>query len=260
MGVLNVTPDSFFDGGQHQGLDAALARVHAMVEQGADLIDIGGESTRPGASSPTETEEAARVLPVLEAIQARFDIPISVDTSTPSVMAAAVKLEVALINDVRAFVRPGALDAIGSDAMLAVMHMLGTPATMQDDPQYQDVVREVDEFFLNRLAALQHAGIERSRILLDPGFGFGKTLDQNFNLVQSLEVFRRHGCPILIGLSRKRSIQAMGRDVLAGSVAGALAAVARGANMVRVHDVEATVSALRVWQAINCGEETTQDA
>ena len=159
MGVLNVTPDSFFDGGQYQALDKALQRVSDMVEQGADLIDIGGESTRPGASSPSETEEVARVLPVLEAIQARFDIPISVDTSTPSVMAAAGKLKVALINDVRAFVRPGALDVIGSDAMLAVMHMLGTPATMQDDPQYQDVVREVDEFFLNRLAALQHSAL-----------------------------------------------------------------------------------------------------
>ncbi len=260
MGVLNVTPDSFFDGGQYQSLDAALQRVSDMVEQGADLIDIGGESTRPGSTSPTETQEAARVLPVLEAIQARFDVPISVDTSTPSVMAAAVRLKVALINDVRAFVRPGALAAVGKDAMLAVMHMLGTPATMQDAPQYQDLVREVDDFFLDRLAALQHSGIERTRILLDPGFGFGKTLDQNFKLIQSLEVFGRHGCPILIGLSRKRSIQAMGRDVLAGSVAGALAAVARGANMVRVHDVEATVSALRVWQAVNCGKETTQDA
>lgn len=260
MGVLNVTPDSFFDGGQYQGLDAALARVNEMVEQGADLIDIGGESTRPGASSPTETEEAARVLPVLEAIQARFDIPLSVDTSTPSLMTAAVSLKVALINDVRAFVRPGALQAVGNDAMLAVMHMLGTPATMQDDPQYQDLVGDVDGFFIDRLAVLQRSGIERSRIILDPGFGFGKTLDQNFNLIQSLEVFRRHGCPILIGLSRKRSIQAMGGDVLAGSVAGALAAVARGANMVRVHDVEATVSALRVWQAINCGEEPMQDA
>ena len=260
MGVLNVTPDSFFDGGQYQTIDTALQRVSEMIEQGADLIDVGGESTRPGATAPTEAEEAARVLPILDAIQARFDIPISVDTSTPSVMAAAVSLKVALINDVRAFSRPGALQAVGCDALLAVMHMKGTPATMQDAPAYQDLVAEVDGFFLDRIAVFQDAGIERSRVMLDPGFGFGKTLYQNFELIQSLEVFQHHGCPILIGLSRKRSIGAIANDVLAGSVAGALAGVARGANMVRVHDVEATVSAFRVWQAINFGKETTQDA
>ena len=260
MGVLNVTPDSFSDGGQYQTVDTALQRAREMVEQGADLIDIGGESTRPGAVAPSESEEMSRVMPIVEAVQSRFDIPISIDTSTPSVITAAVCAKVALINDVRAFLRPGAIEAVGSYAMLAVMHMKGTPATMQEDPQYKDLIAEVNGFFTDRVRVLQNAGIQRSRLILDPGFGFGKTLDQNFELIRSLGGFRQHRIPILIGLSRKRSIQSIATDVLAGSVAGALAAVAGGANMVRVHDVEATVSALRVWQAIGLGKETSKDA
>ena len=250
MGILNVTPDSFSDGGQFQSLEAALRQTDAMIQGGADIIDIGGESTRPGARRPSQQEELDRVLPILDGVQARFDVPISIDSSTPEVISAAASLEVAMINDVRALTLPGAVAAVGDFALVALMHMQGTPESMQVAPRYQDLFGEINGFFSERIQALELGGISRERLILDPGFGFGKTPDQNFELIRGLSEFGVFDRPLMIGLSRKSSLRTVTDDILSASVAGALAAVAAGASLIRVHDVGATVGALAVWKAI----------
>lgn len=256
MGVLNVTPDSFSDGGQFGNADEAIAHALAMIEAGADIIDIGGESTRPGASPVSVEDELRRVIPVIEALASRSQVPISIDTSKPEVMMAAVKAGAGLINDVYALRQPGALDAAAeSGAALCLMHMQGEPGNMQQAPSYDDVCAEVQRFFTDRILACQFAGIDKKRIAIDPGFGFGKTLKHNVELLARLESFNVLGCPILVGVSRKRMIAALtGREELdqrvSGSVAAALIAVQRGASIVRVHDVAATRDALAVWKAV----------
>jgi len=256
MGVLNVTPDSFSDGGLYLSLDAAVDQARRMKAEGADLIDIGGESTRPGAQPVTAQEELRRVLPVLEAL-AGLEIPLSIDTRRPEVMRAALAAGADLINDVEALKSPEALPlVVDSGCAICLMHMQGDPRTMQDAPQYQDVFTEVSSFLNERTEFLLHAGVSAQRILIDPGFGFGKTLAQNLELLVRLGELSQSvaGLPVLAGLSRKSMIGALtgkgADDRVAGSVAAALGAVVRGAAIVRVHDVAATRDAIAVWQAI----------
>lgn len=254
MGILNVTPDSFSDGGRYHDAAAALARADQLMEEGADILDVGGESTRPGAAEVPWDEELRRVAPVVEAMASR-GLPVSVDTSRPEVMRAVVDLGAAAINDVRALRLPGALDVVAaSDIGLCLMHMQGTPATMQVAPAYTDVVAEVAEFLRLRALQCESEGIARERILVDPGFGFGKTPRHNLMLLRRLSVIAGMGWPVLAGLSRKSLLgRIVGRPVedrLAASVASALVAVDRGASVVRVHDVAATRDALRLWQAV----------
>ncbi len=254
MGVLNVTPDSFSDGGQFQSLEVALLRAEQMIGQGVDLIDIGGESSRPGAPSLALDDELRRVLPVLYALR-ESGKALSVDTYKPQVMREAILAGVDMINDINGFRAPGAIAAVrDSDCALCVMHMQATPQTMQDQPQYTDVVVEVIAFLRERVDALLGAGIERERICIDPGFGFGKTQQHNLALLRGIgQIQAALDLPLLAGLSRKSMIGTLtGKPVeqrLAGSLAGALAAVAHGARLVRVHDVAETVDALSVWQA-----------
>jgi dihydropteroate synthase len=254
MGVLNLTPDSFSDGGRHASLEFALAHAEQMVEQGVDLIDIGGESSRPGAPPVPLDEELRRVMPVLYALR-NLDKPLSVDTYKPEVMREAIAAGADMINDINGFRAPGAIDAVRrSDCALCIMHMQQIPETMQANPQYGDVVAEVGAFLEERVAALTAAGIERERLCVDPGFGFGKTLEHNIALMKGIGTLRsRLGLPVLAGVSRKSMIGALtGKPVeqrMAGSLAGALAAVAQGARIVRVHDVAETVDALKVWNA-----------
>ena len=256
MGVLNLTPDSFSDGGAYASTEAAVARGVAMVEEGADLVDVGGESTRPGANAVTADEEVARVVPVIEALAKRVNVPISIDTSKPEVMRAAVAAGAGLVNDVRALQAEGAIEACAALAVpVVLMHMQGEPRTMQDDPQYDDVVAEVHRFLAQRLLACDFAGIDRKRVLVDPGFGFGKSLEHNLALLRAFRRFTELGVPVVAGLSRKATIGKLtGREAPAervhGSVAAALIAVQRGAAIVRVHDVAATRDALSVWLAI----------
>ncbi len=256
MAILNVTPDSFSDGGAHAGVDAAVAHGLRLAEEGADILDIGGESTRPGAPPVALDEELARTIPVIEALATRVAIPISIDTSKPDVMRAAVAAGAGLINDVRALTTAGALDAAAELAVpVVLMHMQGEPGSMQISPHYDDVVSEVRSFLAQRMFACEMAGIDRRRILIDPGFGFGKTLDHNLALLAQLRRLTELGVPVLAGLSRKRSIgELTGRERAdqrqAGSLAAALIAVQNGAAVVRVHDVAATVDALRVWSAV----------
>jgi dihydropteroate synthase len=255
MGIVNVTPDSFSDGGAHAGFERALAHARRMVADGADIVDIGGESTRPGALPVSEEAERDRVIPLVEALVAEGVI-VSVDTSKLGVMRAALAAGAAMINDVRALRTPGALDLVApSDAAVCLMHMQGEPRTMQAEPFYADVVGEVRDFLVQRALACEAAGIARDRIVIDPGFGFGKAMAHNLVLLRSLEVLGRTGYPVLAGMSRKSTIgQITGRDVgerMAGSLAALLAAVARGAHIVRVHDVRETVDALKVWRAID---------
>jgi dihydropteroate synthase len=254
MGVLNVTPDSFSDGGRFVDRDRALAHARRMVADGADIIDIGGESTRPGATPVPVDEEQERVVPLVEAL-AREGFVVSVDTQKPDVMRAALGAGAAMVNDVRALQEPGAVEAVAAgNAAVCLMHMQGEPRTMQREPHYTDVVNEVRDFLVGRAHACEAAGIARERIVIDPGFGFGKTVAHNLALLRGLGVLAATGYPVLAGLSRKSMLGAMaGRDVTgraAASVAAALAAVARGAGVVRVHDVRATVDALKVWHAI----------
>lgn len=261
MAVVNVTPDSFSDGGQlHRGgaiaLDALCERVEAFVEQGATLIDIGGESTRPGAAPVSEQEECDRVLPAVEAIAARFDVVISVDTSTAAVIRGSADLGAGLINDVRALQRPGALAAAAQTGLpVCLMHMQGEPDFMQVDPRYRDIVAEVRDFLLARAATCEAAGIARDQVLLDPGFGFGKSLNHNLTLFRSLSQFAELGFPVLVGVSRKSMLGAItGREVgdrMPASVVAAALAVERGAKIVRVHDVAETADALAVVSALN---------
>lgn len=253
MGIVNVTPDSFSDGGRYQTQNAARARCDALVAEGADLLDIGGESTRPGSQPPSEAEEVRRITPVLRHAVG-LGVPVSVDTSRPAVIEAALAQGVDIVNDVRALQWPGALAQVAaSDVGLCLMHMQGEPATMQDAPAYGDVVAEVRAFLAARLAAVQAAGVARARIVLDPGYGFGKTAPHNLALLQGQRALLALGCPLLAGWSRKGTLGLLtGRPAgerLAASVAAALAAIAHGARIVRVHDVAATVDAIKVWQA-----------
>ncbi len=254
MGVLNVTPDSFSDGGLWTGREAALAHARAMVNAGADIIDIGGESTRPGAPEVPVQQELDRVIPVLEALSAELDVMLSVDTSKAEVMQAAAAAGAGLINDVYGLRREGALEtAAGLRLPVCLMHMQGEPRTMQAEPAYVDVVGEVSEFLLARARAAMAAGIPRDQIVLDPGFGFGKTIEHNLALLRALPDIRALGFPLLAGLSRKSMLQTLtGRPVgqrLAGSLALAMAAARGGADVIRVHDVAETVDVLRVMAA-----------
>lgn len=256
MGVLNVTPDSFSDGGQYLAPERALARARAMVAEGADLIDIGGESTRPGAMPVSVAEELARVIPLVEQLAKELPVPISVDTSKPAVMTAAIAAGAGLINDVRALQEAGALAAVASQPVaVCLMHMQGLPTTMQQEPRYGDVLLEVKSFLAERIRACEAAGIARERLLVDPGFGFGKTLEHNLQLLRRLGELHELGVPRLVGLSRKSMIgklldETSVSERLYGSLAAAVIAVWQGASLVRVHDVKATVQALRVCAAV----------
>jgi dihydropteroate synthase len=260
MGVLNLTPDSFSDGGTYTSVDAAVAHALAMVEQGADLIDVGGESTRPGAGAVGAEEEIRRVVPVIERLAREAQVPISVDTSKPAVMRAAVGAGAGLINDVRALRLDGALEAAAALAVpVCLMHMQGEPGTMQDAPEYDEVVADIHRFLADRIFQCQMAGLDKGRLLVDPGFGFGKTLEHNLALLRSLDRFTDLGVPLLVGLSRKTMIGTLtGRPTgerAVGSAAAALIAVQRGAQIVRVHDVAATRDALAVWNAVHAGDK-----
>lgn len=253
MGVVNVTPDSFSDGGHFLRHDAAVAHARRLVDEGADLLDIGGESTRPGAPPVSLDEERHRVLPVLEALIG-LGVPLSIDTQKPELMREAAAAGAAMINDVNGFEAPGALDAVADSACaICIMHKQGTPQTMQQAPQYNDVVAEVGGYLGGRVAAAQAAGVARERIVVDPGFGFGKTLQHNLALLRGLGGLVP-GVPLLAGLSRKTMIGTLtGREVgdrVFGSVAAALIAAQHGAAILRVHDVAATRDALAVWQAV----------
>lgn len=255
MGIVNVTPDSFSDGGYHASADAAIAHAHQLIQDGADILDIGGESTRPGAAAVSEQEELDRVLPVIEGLHG-IPLPISIDTWKPGVMTAALAAGACMVNDVNALLAEGALQAVANtEAAVCLMHKQGDPHNMQQQPQYQNVVDEVNAFLRERIAAAEAAGIARERIVIDPGFGFGKTLAHNLDLLRGLESFRALGVPVLAGMSRKSMLGAItGREVgerVAASVAAALLAVQRGAAIVRVHDVRETVDALKVWRAVN---------
>lgn len=253
MGILNITPDSFFDAGKFQHLEFALSRAEQMILDGADIIDIGGESSRPGAPPLPLADELQRVMPVLYALR-DCGKPLSVDTYKPQVMREAILAGADMINDINGFRAPGAIEAVQeSDCALCIMHMQSVPQTMQDQPQYEDVVREVSDFLRERIDTMTAAGIARERLCVDPGFGFGKTVEQNYALLRATRQLRGElGLPVLAGLSRKSMLGAVtGRPVeqrLAGSIAGALAAVAQGAEIVRVHDVAETVDALKVWR------------
>jgi dihydropteroate synthase len=257
VGIVNVTPDSFSDGGVHDTLDAAIAHGLRLAEDGADALDIGGESTRPGAQDVPLEEELRRTIPVVEALAKRVSIPVGIDTSKPEVMRAAVQAGAGLINDVYALRREGALEAAAALGVpVVLMHMQGEPRTMQDAPDYDDVVAEVHRFLAERIFACEMAGIDRKRIVVDPGFGFGKTGAHNLQLLAQLHRFTELGVPVLAGLSRKKTIgQLTGRseprDRIHGSVAAALIAAQRGAKLLRVHDVAATVDALKVWAAVD---------
>lgn len=255
MGIVNVTPDSFSNGGHHVSTQAAIDHARRLIEEGADILDIGGESTRPGAAFVSEQEELDRVLPVIEGLHS-IATPISIDTYKPSVMRAALAAGASMVNDVNALQSEGALDVVAmSDTGICLMHKQGTPETMQQRPVYQDVVEEVSTFLRERISVLEAAGVARGRIVIDPGFGFGKTVEHNLALLRHLESLNTLGIPILAGLSRKSMLGAItGRDVddrVAASVASALLAVQRGASIVRVHDVRETVDALKILNAVN---------
>lgn len=260
MAILNLTPDSFSDGGAlYRGnkidLNTVLHRAQGLIDDGADLLDIGGESTRPGAEKVVLSAELDRVLPVLEALRSRFDIPLSVDTSSPELMSEAVSRGASMLNDVRALSRAGALEAVAASGLpVCLMHSLGEPQVMQDDPRYGDVVAEVIGFLRQRIVACEKAGISRSRLLLDPGFGFGKTLEQNIILFRALPTLVAEGLPVMVGVSRKSMIgEIINKPVdqrVFGSAALAILAAQAGAAILRVHDVAATVDSLKILEAI----------
>jgi len=255
MGVLNVTPDSFSDGGDYASLDAALFRAQEMVSQGVAIIDVGGESTRPGAATVALQQELDRVAPLIERISSQLDICISVDSSRPEVMLAAQAAGAHLINDVRALQRDGAIGAAQQTGLpVCLMHMQGEPETMQLDPSYDDMLNDVHSFLGARIQACIEGGIPRDQILMDPGFGFGKSVEHNYQLLAKLKDFKSHNVPILIGLSRKSMIAAVLNNCgvnerLAGSLAGAVIAAMNGAHIIRVHDVKETVDALKIVKA-----------
>lgn len=257
MGIVNVTPDSFSDGGTHDTTEAAVAHGVRLAEAGADILDVGGESTRPGADAVSLEEELRRVVAVIEALVARTSLPVSIDTSKPEVMRAAVAAGAGLINDVYGLRRDGALEAAASLGVpVVLMHMLGEPREMQTSPAYDDVVGDVHRFLAERIFSAEMAGIDKKRIVVDPGFGFGKTTVHNMALLAQLARFVELGVPVLAGLSRKRSIgEVTGREVaterVAGSVAAHLIAAQNGARILRVHDVADTVDALKIWAAVD---------
>ena len=256
MGILNVTPDSFSDGGHYSQVNAAVQHALSLIDEGVDILDIGGESTRPNAAPVTLAQELDRVIPVIEALVAhQINVPISIDTYKPAVMRAAIAAGASLVNDVSALQEEGAIAAVAdSDVGVCLMHMQGTPQTMQDNPHYVDVVEEVSAFLSERVSVCQQAGIASNRLLIDPGFGFGKTRVHNITLIQRLDALTQLNLPILVGLSRKSVLgQVTGHDVdarLYASVAAAVISVMKGTHIVRVHDVKATVEALKVLAAI----------
>jgi dihydropteroate synthase len=259
MGIVNVTPDSFSDGGSFYELDSAVNQALSLLEQGATILDIGGESTRPGAPDVTSEEELNRVIPVIKAIRAKSDCVISIDTSKAVVMEEAIVAGADIINDVRALQEPGALEVAAKYPEVAgcLMHMQGQPRTMQNDPSYEDVIDDIKAFFSERLLACQAHHIANERIILDPGFGFGKTLAHNFELLGKFNAFKSIGLPLLAGLSRKSMFgHLLNRETderLAASLAGALLCAQQGANIIRVHDVQQTADVLDVWHAATHG-------
>jgi dihydropteroate synthase len=257
MGILNVTPDSFSDGGKFSRIDVALKQTEKMIEDGATIIDIGGESTRPGAKEVSEQDELARVIPVLTAITERFNTIVSIDTSKANVMSEAINHGAGIINDVRALQNEGCLRAVAQSADIAIclMHMQGLPRSMQNKPHYNDLISDITTFFQQRITACEDVGIASSRLILDPGFGFGKSLEQNYSLLAQMNKFQSLNLPILAGLSRKSMIGTLlNREVnqrLAGSLATVILAAQQGAKIIRVHDVKETVDVLKVLHATN---------
>ncbi|MBU2924644.1 dihydropteroate synthase [Colwellia sp. 1_MG-2023] len=255
MGIVNVTPDSFSDGGKFAQFDQALKQVELMIENGVDIIDIGGESTRPGAIEVSETDEVTRVIPLLKAIKSRFNICVSIDTSKAVVMNEAITYGADMINDVRALQNEGCLDVIAqSDVSVCLMHMKGLPKTMQQSPQYTSIIDDIVTFFEERIRSCKEKGINSERLILDPGFGFGKTLEHNYQMLAQFSLFKKFNLPLLAGTSRKSMLgNLLNRDVdqrLAGSLATAILAVQQGANIVRVHDVAETVDAIKILNAV----------
>ncbi len=256
MGILNMTPDSFSDGGRYAGFDAAFRRVEEMIKEGVDIIDIGGESTRPGALSVRASEEIDRVVPLVEAICSRFDVPVSVDTTKATVMIESVAVGAAMINDVRALQGAGALSfAAKAGVFVCLMHMQGQPRTMQVEPRYNNVIQEVCVFLEQRVAIAVEAGIERHKLIVDPGFGFGKTLAHNLSLLKGLSALKAMGLPVLVGLSRKSMLGTiLDKPVerrLFGGLAAASIALMEGASILRVHDVAPTVDVVKTYMAVN---------
>ncbi|WP_294614989.1 dihydropteroate synthase [uncultured Gilliamella sp.] len=255
MGIVNMTPDSFSDGGDYNNLDDAMRRVDSLIQAGATFIDVGGESTRPGAAEVSVDEELNRVIPLVEKIARYFDVWISVDTSKPQVISEAAKAGAHLINDIRALTEPGAIQAAAQTRLpVCIMHMQGDPKTMQNAPHYQqDIYQEVDQFFTKHINCCINAGIDREKIILDPGFGFGKTLAHNYRLLATLEQFQHFNLPLLVGMSRKSMIgQVLNvppQERMLGSVSCAVIAAMKGAHIIRVHDVKETFDALRIVQA-----------
>ncbi|WP_133622610.1 dihydropteroate synthase [Erwinia sp. LJJL01] len=260
MGILNVTPDSFSDGGKHNELIQALTHANEMINAGATIIDVGGESTRPGAADVSVEQELERVIPVVEAIAQRFEVWISVDTSKPEVIRESARVGAHIINDIRSLQEPGALAAaVETGLPVCLMHMQGEPKTMQQSPQYHNVLRDVDQFFVEHIARCEAAGIKKSQLLLDPGFGFGKNLSHNYQLLAHLADYHRFGLPLLVGMSRKSMIGQLlnvgPSQRLTGSLACAVIAAMQGAHILRVHDVKETVEAMRVVEATQSARE-----
>ncbi len=256
MGILNVTPDSFSDGGRFNTLEAALERVAKMVKAGVTIIDIGGESTRPGAPEVSEQEEIARVVPVVKAIRQHHDVWISIDTSKAEVMRQSIAAGADMINDIRSLTEPGALEVVAkADVPVCIMHMQGEPRTMQTNPQYQDLLTEVHRFLRERIQICVAAGIKREKLILDPGFGFGKTLEHNYAMLSHLEEFHQYHLPVLAGMSRKsmlfKLLDKQPTECMAASVASATIAAMKGAQIIRVHDFDETLDAIRVVNAVS---------
>ncbi|HCB1500329.1 dihydropteroate synthase [Klebsiella oxytoca] len=260
MGILNVTPDSFSDGGTHNTLVEAVKHANLMINAGATIIDIGGESTRPGAADVSVEEELARVIPAVEAIAQRFEVWISVDTSKPEVIRESARVGAHIINDIRSLTEPGALEAVAETGLpVCLMHMQGQPKTMQEAPKYADVFADVERFFVEHIVRCEQAGISKEKLLLDPGFGFGKNLSHNYELLARLGEFHHFGLPLLVGMSRKSMVGQLlnvgPTERLNGSLACAVIAAMQGAQIIRVHDVKETVEALRVVEATLAAKE-----
>ncbi|MEM6161665.1 dihydropteroate synthase [Erwinia sp. P6884] len=260
MGILNVTPDSFSDGGKHNELVQALTHANEMINAGATIIDIGGESTRPGAAEVSAEQELERVIPVIEAIAQRFEVWVSVDTSKPEVIRESARAGAHIINDIRSLSEPGALEAAAETGLpVCLMHMQGAPQTMQQAPKYSNLLQEVNDYFIEQIARCERAGIKKAQLLLDPGFGFGKNLSHNYQLLAHLADFHHFGLPLLVGMSRKSMIGQLlnvgPSQRLTGSLACAVIAAMQGAHILRVHDVKETVEAMRVVEATLSAKE-----